>query len=215
MNIAVLGSGMVGAAIGSKLVSLGHTVKMGSRTASNEKASAWVAAAGTNASQGSFSDAAQFGELVFNCTSGTGALEALGAAGAANLKGKVLIDISNPLDFSKGMPPTLFTGSADSLGERIQTAFPESKVVKTLNTVTCQLMVDAGRIKGEHDMFLCGNDATAKAQVTGILKDWFGWTSVVDLGDISASRATESYLLLWLRLWGSLGSADFNVKVVR
>ncbi len=136
MKIGVLGTGMVGATIASKLVSLGHEVKMGSRTANNEKAVAWAKAAGAKASQGTFADAAAFGELSSICTQGTGALEALQAAGAANLKGKILIDISNPLDFSKGMPPTLFAGNTDSLGERIQAAFPDTKVVKTLNTVT-------------------------------------------------------------------------------
>src|SRR5437773_1923726 len=140
MKIGVLGTGMVGVAIGNKLVSLGHEVKMGSRSATNEKAAAWVKGAGAKASQGTFADAAGFGELIFNCTSGHGSLEALKAAGAQSLKGKILIDISNPLDFSKGMPPTLFAGNTDSLGELAQAALPETKVVKTLNTVTASIM---------------------------------------------------------------------------
>jgi predicted dinucleotide-binding enzyme len=128
----------------------------------------------------------------------------------------VLIDIANPLDFSKGMPPTLFSGNTDSLGEAAQREFPGAKVVKTLNTVNCEVMVDAKRVAGgDHDMFMAGNDAGAKAQVSELLKGWFGWKSVIDLGDISAARGTESYLPLWIRLWGALKTADFNVKLVR
>lgn len=215
MRIAVLGTGMVGDAIGTKLVSLGHEVKMGSRTATNEKAAAWVKKAGAKASQGTFADAAAFGEIVWNCTAGAGALDALGAAGAANLRGKVLVDVSNPLDFSKGMPPMLFVSNDDSLGERIQRAFPEARVVKTLNTMNCHLMMDPSRVKGEHDVFVSGNDAEAKAKVTGILREWLGWKNVIDLGDITTARGTESWLPLWVRLWGVLQTPDFNLHIAR
>jgi predicted dinucleotide-binding enzyme len=215
MKIGVLGSGTVGSTIAGKLVSRGHEVKMGSRSATNEKAAAWVASAGKGASQGTFADAAGFGEIVFNCTAGAGSLDALKAAGAQNLRGKILVDVANPLDFSHGMPPTLFVSNDDSLAERIQAAFPETKVVKALNTVNASVMVNPGRVPGETDIFVSGNDAGAKAQVTRILKDEFGWKSVIDLGDIMGARGTESYLHLWLRLWGALKTADFNVKVVR
>ena len=215
MKIAVLGTGMVGMAIAEKLVTLGHEVKMGARAAGNEKAAAWAKRAGASASEGSFADAASFGEIVFHCTSGATAIEALTAAGAKNLAGKVLIDVSNPLDFSKGMPPSLFAGNTDSLAERIQAAFPDARVVKTLNTMNCNLMVDASRLAGEHDVFVSGNDAGAKARVTTLLKEGFGWKNVIDLGDVTTARGTESFLPLWLRLWGALGSADFNIHVVR
>jgi predicted dinucleotide-binding enzyme len=216
MKIGIFGTGMVGATIGSKLVSLGHEVKMGSRTANNEKAVAWTQAAGAKASQGTFADAAAFGELIFNCTQGVGAMDALKAAGADNLKGKILIDISNPLDFSKGMPPTLFAGNTESLGERLQSAFPDTKVVKTLNTVTAEVMVNPGKVAGgDHHMFISGNDAGAKSTVGEFLKTQFGWKNLVDLGDITTARGTESYLILWLRLWGSLKTGDFNIKIVR
>lgn len=215
MKIAVLGTGMVGETIGSKLVALGHEVKMGSRSATNEKAAAWVKTAGAKASQGTFADAAAFGELLFNCTSGSGSLEALNAAGKENLKGKVLLDISNPLDFSKGMPPTLFVSNTDSLGEQIQRAFPELKVVKTLNTISAPVMVDPARIPGEHAVFVSGNDAEAKAQVKRLLTEWLGWKQIIDLGDITTSRGTESYLPLWLRLWGAVGTPDFNIQIVK
>lgn len=217
MKIAVLGTGMVGQAIANKLVALGHDVKMGARSATNEKAATWQSqTASDRASVGTFADAAAFGELVFNCTSGAASLDALGAAGAANLRGKVLVDIANPLDFSKGMPPTLSILNEDSLGERIQRAFPEVRVVKTLNTVNAELMVNPGRLGGgAHTMFLAGNDAGAKAQVRGLLVEGFGWRDIVDLGDITMSRGTEMYLPLWVRLYGALGTPHFNVHVVR
>jgi 8-hydroxy-5-deazaflavin:NADPH oxidoreductase len=215
MKIAVLGTGMVGTAIGTKLVSLGHDVKMGSRTEGNEKAAAWVDAAGRRATHGTFASAAAHGEIVFNCTSGAGALDALAAAGAENLGDKILIDLSNPLVFARGAPPTLQFHGDDSLAERIQKAFPRSRVVKTLNTVTAAVMVDPGRVHGEHDAFVSGNDAAAKAEVTGLLKSWFGWKNVVDLGDLSTARGTEAYLLFWLRLRGAVGTNDFNIHVTR
>jgi len=217
MKIGVFGTGMVGVTIANKLVSLGHEVKMGSRTTNHVKAVAWTKAAGAKASQGTFADSAGFGELIFNATRGDGTMEALNAAGAANLKGKILIDISNPLDFSKGMPPTLFAAaSSESLGERIQASFPETKVIKTLNTVTAELMVDPGKVGGgDHVMFLSGNDAAAKATVGEFLKTQFGWKELVDLGDITTARGTECYLPLWIRLWGALKTPYFNVKIVK
>ena len=216
MKHAVLGTGMVGTTIATKLVEKGHDVRMGSREARSEKAAAWVKKAGAHASQGSFADAAAFGEVVWNCTKGEGSLAALKAAGAANLQGKLLLDVSNPLDFSKGMPPTLFVSNTDSLGEQIQRAFPGAKVVKTLNTLTCALMVDPGKLAGgDHDVFVCGNDAGAKERATAILKGDFGWKRVIDLGDVGQSRGTESWLALWIRLYGVLGTGDFNLKIVR
>lgn len=215
MKIGVLGTGVVGSALASKLASLGHEVKMGAREANNAKAKAWAGAAGRGASTGTFAEAAGFGEIVFSCTLGEKSVEALAAAGKANLRGKVLIDVSNPLDFSKGMPPTLLTGGgSDSLGEQIQRAFPEARVVKALNTVNAAVMVDPQRVGGESDLFLCGNDASAKGKVTALLKE-FGWTRVHDLGDIGAARGTEAYLLLWMRLWGAFQTPDVNVRVVK
>ncbi len=215
MKIAVLGTGMVGNALATKLVKLGHEVKMGSRTADNAKGAEWVKANGAKASQGTYADAAAFGELLFNCTLGVGSLAALEAAGKKNLAGKVLVDVSNPLDFSKGMPPTLGVCNTDSIAEQIQRAFPETKVVKSLNTTNCTLMVDASLLEGDHDMFLSGNDAGAKGQVTEILKGWFGWKHVVDLGDITAARGQEMFVILWVRLYGALQSPMFNIHVVR
>jgi 8-hydroxy-5-deazaflavin:NADPH oxidoreductase len=214
MKIGVLGTGMVGATIATKLIELGQEVMMGSRNAGSEKAVTWAQAKGANASQGAYAQAARFGEILFNCTQGTASVEALQSAGADNLKGKILIDVANPLDFSHGAPPTLSICNTDSLGELIQRTFPETKVVKTLNTVNCGVMVNPALVPGDHDIFVCGNDAGAKARVAELLKQWFGWRSVIDLGDISAARATEQMMPIWLRLYGVLGVPHFNVRVV-
>ena len=167
------------------------------------------------ASGGTLAEAASFGEIVFNCTLGEATLEVLRAAGKENLRGKVLVDVANPLDFSKGMPPTLFTGAAgDSLGERVQREIPETRVVKALNMVNASVMTDPARVGGESDLFICGNDERAKRRVTTLLEE-FGWKSVIDLGDITGARGMEAYLLLWLRLWGVLQTPEFSIRVVR
>lgn len=215
MHIGILGTGMVGEGLGSKLVANGHEVRLGSRAANSPKGAAWVAKTGARASQGTFAQAASFGELVFNCTLGTASVDAVEAAGTANLAGKILVDVANPLDFSRGMPPSLAIPSTDSLGERLQRALPGTRVVKALNTVSVSVMVDPKAVGGgEHDLFLCGNDAGAKGMVRSLLREEFGWTRFVDLGDISASRGTEGYLLLWLRLYGANKTPLFNVRVV-
>lgn len=227
MKIAVLGTQMVAKTVADKLVALGHSVKLGTRDvkatlARNEQDMAggppirsWLESRPT-ASLGTFAEAAAHGELVFNALSGQGALPGLAAAGAANLAGKILIDISNPLDFSKGMPPSLSVSNTDSLGEQIQRAYPEAKVVKTLNTVNAFLMVNPAMLAGgEHTMFMAGNDPSAKEQVLGILQGWFGWKDVIDLGDITQARGTEMYLPLWVRLYGKLQTPMFSMKIVR
>ncbi len=215
MKIGVLGTGVVGSTLAGKLVALGHEVRMGAREAGNEKAKAWASGAGKGASSGTFAEAAAFGEIVLSCTLGEKALEALRAAKRENLEGKVVVDVSNPLDFSRGMPPRVQTGqNGESLGERIQDAFPGARVVKALNTVNAAVMVDPRRVGGESDLFVCGNDADAKARVTALLKE-LGWTRVHDLGPIAAARGTEAYLLFWLTLMGALKTADFNVRIVR
>ncbi|MDO9255367.1 MAG: NAD(P)-binding domain-containing protein [Bacteroidales bacterium] len=213
-NIAILGTGMVGETLATKLVSLGHKVKMGSRTANNEKATAWTKLNGELASNGTFADAAAFGEIIFNCTSGQVSLEALQLAGHENLQGKILVDVANPLDFSKGMPPSLTVCNTDSLGEVIQRQFTDVKVVKTLNTMNCQLMTNPGALKDPGNVFICGNDNEAKAEVERILHS-FGWEKIIDLGDISAARGTEQVLPIWVRLMGKLGTAMFNFSIVQ
>ena len=215
MRVGILGTGTVGKTLATKLVKLGNDVRMGSRKSGGEKAKGWLKEAGGKSSEGTFADAAAHGEIVFNSTAGMASLDALRAAGAKNLQGKVLIDVSNPLDFSRGMPPTLSICNTDSLGEQIQKAFPEAKVVKTLNTVTAALMVDPSIIPGVHTMFVSGNDTKAKAEVIQLLKEGFGWKDVIDLGDISAARAQEMYLPLWLRLYTKFQTPNVNVHAVR
>jgi len=217
MNIAVLGTGMVGNTIGSALLRLGHHVKMGSRTKGNEKALAWVAAQGDRASEGTFADAADFGEVVFVCTKGEGTIDALQAAGADRLRGKVLVDISNPLDFSNGMPPSLFVSNTDSLGEQIQRAFPEARVVKTLNMVNCEVMVNAAKSSAtdKGTMFVSGNDPEAKQLVVKQFLAPWGWDDVIDLGDITTARGTEMLLPVWVRTWVATKNGYFAFKVVR
>ena len=215
MRIGVLGTGMVGQTIATRLVELGHEVKMGSRSAGNEKAVEWASGAGEGASEGSFADAASFGEVVFNCTPGAASVDALRMAGPENLSGKVLVDVSNPLDFSKGMPPTLSVCNDDSVGEQIQREFPDARVVKALNTVNASIMVDPSQVTGSV-IFVCGNDDAAKAEVGELLQS-FGWPGddVLDIGDITGARGTEMYLPLWLRMMGALGTPGFNIAVVR
>jgi len=191
----------VGTTIAGKLRELGHDVLIGSRSAGDDAVP--------------FADAAAHGELVFNCTNGSASLQALDSAGAENLVGKVLIDVANVLDFSQGRPPHAGVSIDDSLGEQIQRAFPEARVVKALNTVNANVMVAPSTVPGEHDIFVCGNDEEAKAQVAELLQT-FGWPGerILDLGDISAARGTELYLALWLRLMGPAGGAAFNIHVV-
>ena len=227
MKIAVLGTGMVGQTLAGKLDELGHEVMIGTRDVQSTLAridphpygfptfSTWHKDhAGIKL--GSYGEAARHGEALFNATNGTGSLAALEQAGVDNLNGKIMVDIANPLDFSQGNPPLLSVSNDDSLGEQIQRTYPQVKVVKALNTVTAFLMVDPSLVaNGDHTLFVSGDDVNAKRQVTGWLKDWFGWKDVIDLGEISSARGMEMYLPIWLRLWGVLGTGMFNVKVVK
>ncbi|PRP91280.1 2-dehydropantoate 2-reductase [Enhygromyxa salina] len=217
MKIAVLGTGMVGTTIATKLIELGHEVTLGSRKADNDKAKAWLEQVDSDrASAATFADAAASAELVFNCTAGAKSLEALRMAGAENLADKILVDLANPLDFSNGTPPTLSVCNETSLGEQIQAAFPEARVVKTLNTISAEVMVEPRELPGEHVVFVSGDDADAKRWVEQtLLRDWLDWPEVVDLGDISTARGTEMYLALWVRMWGALGTPAFNISIVR
>jgi predicted dinucleotide-binding enzyme len=216
MNIGVFGTGMVGGTIGAKLISLGHNVMMGSREADNEKAVKWVAENGKNASQGTFADAAAFAEeFIFNCTSGMASLAVMEMAGKDNLTEKIIIDVSNPLDFTHGFPPTLSVCNDDSIGEQIQNTYPNAHVVKTLNTCNCLVMVNPSLVPGEHDVFVSGNNFSAKSKVTDILMNWFGWKNVIDLGDITTARGAEMMLPLWVRLYSAVGTPNFNFHIAR
>jgi predicted dinucleotide-binding enzyme len=226
MRIAVLGTGSVGQTLAGRLAELGHEVTVGTRdvavslarTETDQRGVAGFGAwslANPGVGVATLADAARGAELLLNATSGEASLAVLAAAGAENLAGKVLIDIANPLDFSAGFPPTLFVKDDDSLGERIQAAFPQLKVVKSLNTMTASVMarpVEVG--EGDHTVFLSGDDAEAKKTV-GVLLAELGHTDVIDLGDITTARGTEMLLPLWIRLMQATGTDRFNFKVVR
>ena len=226
MKIAVLGTGTVGQALAGRLAGLGHDVTMGTRSPEETLARTGPDAMGNpplatwleqnpGVRLAGFADATAGADLVVNATVGHASLAALAAAGADHLTGTVVLDIANPLDFSQGMPPSLFVKDTDSLAEQIQAAFPGAKVVKALNTLSAHLMVEPAQLAGgDHTVFVSGDDADAKAVVTALLKD-FGHTDVIDLGDITTARGTEMLLPVWLRLWGALGTPTFNVKIVR
>ncbi|WOQ17859.1 NADPH-dependent F420 reductase [Raineyella sp. W15-4] len=225
MDIAVLGTGRVGRALAAGLHELGHTVVVGTRDPAATLArtapdsmgtppfSAWQAAH-PDIALASFADAAAGADLVVNASNGAATLDVLTLAGAANLAGKVLLDVSNPLDFTHGYPPTLFVKDTDSLGETIQRAFPQARVVKTLNTITADLMVDPRLLGASVTVFVSGDDAEAKATVVALLTA-FGHDDVIDLGGIETARGPEMMLPVWLSLASTLGTTRFDFKVVR
>lgn len=225
MRIGILGTGVVGKSIAGRLAELGHEVIIGTRDPAatmaitergpfgNPPTSQWLETQPTVQLK-TFEEAAADSEIVINATSGDGSLPALRAAGAKNLEGKVLIDVANPLDFSRGMPPTLSVSNTDSLGEQIQREFPMAKVVKTLNTTNALVMVNPDSVAGgDHSMFVCGNDQTAKDSVRALLES-FGWRDIIDIGDITSARGSEMILPMWVRLMGSFGPS-FNFKIAR
>lgn len=225
MKVAILGTGMVGRIIAVKLHQLGYEVSIGTRNVTNKLAEDQKDNFGNPPFKDwkkshdmigleTFNTAASQADILFNCTSGMATLTVLGSIEEKYLEGKILIDIANPLDFSNGMPPSLHPVNTDSLGEQIQRQFPEMKVVKTLNTMSAPIMVEPQRIKGEHNVFICGNDKSAKSTTTEILHG-FGWgdKQIIDLGDITNARGTEMLLPVWLRLWGTLGTSEFNFHI--
>ena len=225
MKIGFIGAGSVGQTFAAALAAKGHDVVIGIRKVSPEELAkertyaqpldAWVKT--TNAKVGTFADAAKHGEIIFNVTSGGVSIEALNMAGAENLKGKILIDVANPLDFSRGMPASLLPSLSNtwSLGEEIQKQFPDVKVVKAFNTVAAAVMVNAALVSEAHDLFISGNDDAAKATVKEFARKEFGWAHFTDLGDIVGSRAQESILHIWLRTWMTSGNPMFNLHVAR
>jgi 8-hydroxy-5-deazaflavin:NADPH oxidoreductase len=216
MRIAVLGTGQVGRTLGGRLVELGHDVRMGSRDPDNPRAVEWAADAGPRGSAGTFADAAAFAEVVVNATAGAASLRALESAGAENLAGKVLIDVSNPIAQVSGGSLQLTVANTDSLAEQVQRGFPAARVVKALNTMNAAVMVRPDRLPGPHTIFVAGTDAAAKAVVKGLLEE-FGWpaASIIDLGGLAAARGMEMYLPLWLATMQAIGTAEFNIHVVR
>jgi len=214
MKVGILGTGVVGHALGKGFITLGHEVKMGAREATNEKAAAWAKEMGPKASHGTYADAAGFGDIVVLATLGAAYAAVIAAAGPDRLKGKIVIDATNPLDFSKGMPPGLTVGHTDSGGEQVQRAAPGARVVKAFNIVGNPSMFRPDYPGGPPDMLICGNDAEAKREVTKILHD-FGWPLVTDLGGIDASRYLEALTIVWVRYGAANGTWSHAFKLLK
>jgi hypothetical protein len=214
MKIGILGSGDVGRSLGRGFAAKGHSVMIGSRTPGKPELAAWTKAAGAKASTGTFAEAAAHGEVLVLATHGAATEAAIDLAGTKNFAGKVVIDVTNPLDLSKGMPPGLFVGTTDSLGERIQRKLPKAKVVKAFNMVSNPTMVDPRMKDGAPDMLICGNDAGAKSAVAGLLKA-FGWGEPIDVGGIDGARWLEAWVPLWVRICQSVGSWTVALRVLR
>ena len=226
MNIGILGTGAAGRSLAAGLAANGHAVRMGTRNVPATLANPGNAqmglppfadwhAANPAVQLSTFAEAAAFGELVVNATTGSGSLAALDEAGEASLAGKILLDLANPIGFKNG-EPILFIVNDDSLGETIQRRFPAARVVKTFNTLPAPLMVNPTLLPGQHNAFLSGNDAEAKATVRDFLGTEFGWpaASFIDLGDITTSRGTEQLFPIGMRLWGALQTPLFSFSIV-
>ena len=213
MNVGVLGTGDVGQALGEGFIALGHDVKIGSRSANNEKVLAWAKKMGRKGSAGSFADAAAFGDVVVLATLGVANESALRMAGPENLRGKVVIDATNPLDFSGGMPPKLAVTGNDSAGERVQRLLLGARVVKAFNTVGSALMFRPDLPGGPPDMFICGDSDEAKETVADILRD-FGW-GAVDVGGIESSRYLEAMCLVWVLAGARSGNWTQAFKLLK
>jgi len=213
MKIAVIGTGIVGRTLAQGLQRVGHDVVVGTRDPDEARGREdWL---GLDVQLAALGVVAADSDLVVNATNGQASLAALGEVGLDHLAGKVIVDVANPLDFSQGFPPTLSVKDTDSLAEQLQRAFPEARVVKSLNTVTASVMVDPSTVgDGDTTMFVAGDDAEARKQVTGLLRE-LGWSDIVELEGLHNARGLEMWLPLWVRLMGALGTGEFNIKVVR
>jgi 8-hydroxy-5-deazaflavin:NADPH oxidoreductase len=219
MRIAIVGTGQVARALGTAFATAGHDVIFGTRDPEQTRSRPeWSRAEPGGPSTGpgrmelvAYADLD--GDVFVNATRGDASLAALQAVGPA-LDGKVVIDTSNALDFSQGMPPSLFVVNTDSLAEQLQRALPGARLVKMFNTMNNQVMADPASLGQESTIFLAGNDEAARQIAADLARD-LGWTDVLDLGDLSAARGLEMYLPLWLRIMGAVGGLAFNIKVVR
>ena len=214
MRIGILGSGVVGSTLGTAFIERGHEVCVGSRTDGTDATRGWAAGAGERASVGTFAAAAAFGEILVNATGGSNSVAAFAAADPADVADKVLVDVSNPLDFSAGFPPSLSVPSTDSIAEQLQRAHPAASVVKALNTVNNSVMVQPSLVAGHHTLPIAGDDGDAKTVVVALLGE-LGWDEamILDLGGLDAARGMEAYILFWVRLMQATGTAGFNIEV--
>ena len=226
MKIAVLGTGMVGQALAGRFAELGHEVAVGTRDVQatlartepdamgNPPLAVW-ARSHPDIRLATFAGATVDADVVVNATNGLASLDVLGAAGSDQLAGRVVLDVSNPMDLSRGFPPFLSVSNTDSLAEQIQRTFPDAKVVKSLNTMNADVMVHPELVGGgDHSVFVSGDDAAAKQVVTGLLHE-MGHPDVIDLGDVTTARGPEMMLPVWVRLMQALGTSRFQYKIVR
>jgi 8-hydroxy-5-deazaflavin:NADPH oxidoreductase len=222
MRVTILGTGNVGQTLAEKFIAKGHHVTLGTRnveeTSNREKFKEWQTSNSTVVIE-EMNKAVSSGEIVINALNGAATLPVFAAIEANNLNNKIVIDVANPLDFSKGFPPTLSEGliNNNSLGEALQVLIPNARVVKTLNTMWCGLMLNPTMInEGNHINFMCGNDEDAKSKVVALLNE-FGWNNenILDLGDITNARGTEAYLLLWTRVYAATQNGAFNLQIVK
>jgi len=213
LKIGVLGTGDVGRVLAAGFAARGHEVKLGSRDAKNPKVVEWAEKNGANASAGAFADAAKFADVIIVATLWTGTKNAIEMAGIDSFAGKVVIDTTNPLDFSKGMPPTLSVGTTDSAGEQIQRMLPEAHVVKCFNTIGNPHMVEPSFPDGKPAMFICGDDEGAKKTVSDLCTE-LGWPGAVDVGGIIASRYIEPMAMVWISLYSKTGNGDHALALL-
>ena len=214
MKYAVLGTGMVGHTLATKLIALGHQVRMGARNVDNEKAVAWASQKGELAGSGSFAEVAAWADRAIFAIDGAWIVAVAELVGNEAVANKTVIDVTNPLHMSGDGVPTLVPelSNTTSAAEALQAALPDARVVKTLNTMNHQVMVNPGRVPGAHDVFVCGDDDVAKADAMEMLSE-FGWSDPIDLGTLAAARGTEGLMPFWLRMWGAVGHADFNYHI--
>jgi 8-hydroxy-5-deazaflavin:NADPH oxidoreductase len=213
MNVGVLGRGVVGQRLAAAFAQRGHQVVIGTRDPANDELQSWLAGDGAGVTAGSLAQTAEFGELIVLAVLGNAAEEAIAQAGPERFAGKVVIDATNPLDFSEGTPPRLSISGHDSLGEHIQRAIPDAKVVKALNTIGNQYFTDPSFAEGQATMFIAGDDKVAKTTVAELLES-FGWPPAVDVGGIDAARELESLCVLWVRLGFIRGGWDHGFKLL-
>jgi 8-hydroxy-5-deazaflavin:NADPH oxidoreductase len=215
MKIGILGSGDVGRRLADGFIELGHVVKIGSRNPHQEKITEWMDKHDkAKVSSGNFAEAASFGELDLIATSWAGTVDAIKMADAKNLVGKVVVDVTNPLDFSKGMPPRLAIGHTDSAGETVQRMLPDSKVVKAFNIVGNPHFIHPDFPGGPPTMFICGNDDQAKKTVIDNILTKFGWESI-DIGGIEGARLLEPLAFLWIMHYFRTGNGNHAFKLLR
>lgn len=213
MRVGVVGSGEVARRLAEGFCGRGHEVMIGSRDPDKAELRDWLSGDGRGIEAGSFEQAAAHGELIVLAVLGSAAEEAIAGAGPDNFRGKVVIDAMNPLDFSGGFPPKLSISGEDSLGERVQRALPDARVVKAFNTIGNPYFVDPSFSEGQPTMLIAGDDQEAKDTVRNVLTD-FGWSDTVDIGGIEGSRELEAICIVWVKIGGARGAWDHGFRLL-